>query len=253
MLLTQNLRVSAFNRGKGNAEASPLLQNVTIELIKNKITCLIGESGSGKTIFSKAITGLLPKNIIIEAGNIFYNGQDIPYDMLKTLRGRNIFYSPQDASASLNPVIKIKQQINEVSMLDQAQVQDLLTDLDIRDPERVLNSYPFQLSGGENQRCLLAMAVALGPELLILDEPTSALDFHLQEGFLESIKKIQERFGLTILLITHNLLHIRRAAGYVYIILNGEIIEEGTPFELLANPKHNYTKEIAGFSNNSKI
>lgn len=253
MLIAQDIRVSAFNRRKGKAETSSLLQNVTVEIKKNKITCLIGESGSGKTILSKAITGLLPKNVIIEEGNIFYKGQSIPYDMLKTLRGRDIFYSPQDPSASLNPVIKIKHQINEVSLLDQTQIQDILRDLDIQDPVRVLNSYPFQLSGGESQRCLLAMAVALGPELLILDEPTSALDYYLQEEFIEAIKKIQECFGFTILLITHNLSLIRRAADYVYIILNGEIIEEGTPMALLTCSNHKYTKEIAGFNNNSKI
>ncbi|MCX6582965.1 MAG: ATP-binding cassette domain-containing protein [Candidatus Aminicenantes bacterium] len=225
-------------------DSIPLLQNVTIDIRKNKVTCLIGESGSGKTIFSKTIAALLPENVFIEQGDILYQGQSIDYSMLKKSRGRRIFYTPQNAAASLNPALKINRQVNESSKLDQAQLLDLLSDLDFRDPERILNSYPFQLSGGENQRCLLAMAVALQPELLILDEPTSALDHHLQEGFMGLIKKVQQRFGLTILLITHNLSLVRNAADYIYIILNGEILEDGIPGDLLTCPRHAYTREI---------
>lgn len=246
LLSAQNLTVSSENQPP-NAPlplSVRLLQNVSIDLRKDKITCLIGESGSGKTIFSKTIAALLPENVFIEHGDILYQGQPIDYRMLKKSRGRGIFYTPQNAAASLNPVLKIKRQVNEWSKLEQAQLLDLFRDLEFRDPERVLNSYPFQLSGGENQRCLLAMAVAQQPELLILDEPTSALDHHLQEEFIGLIKKIQQRFGLTILLITHNLSLVRNAADYIYIILNGEIIEHGTPAELLTCPRHAYTMEI---------
>jgi ABC-type dipeptide/oligopeptide/nickel transport system ATPase component len=248
LLSAHNLRVCAANQNRDGANASPLLQNVTIDLKKNKITCLIGESGSGKSIFSKTIAALLPENVFIQQGDIFYKGQAMTYGMLKKLRGRGIFYSPQNAASSLNPVIKIKRQLEEVSTIDRDQIPDILRDLDIRDPERILNSYPFELSGGENQRCLLAMAVAPRPELVILDEPTSALDHHLQEGFITTIKKIQRRFGFTILLITHNLALVRRTADYVYIILNGEIMEEGTPLDLLTCPRHAYTKEIVDFT-----
>ncbi len=244
LLSAQNLTVSVENETPGDADSIPLLQNVSIDIRKNKITCLIGESGSGKTIFSKTIAALLPENVFIEHGNILYQGQSLDYGTLKKSRGRLIFYSPQNASSSLNPVIKIKRQVNESSKLDQTQLLDLFRDLEFQDPERILNSYPFQLSGGENQRCLLAMAVALRPELLILDEPTSALDYHLQEGFMGLIKKIQQQFGLTILLITHNLSLVRNAADYIYIILDGEILEEGTPGDLLTCPRHAYTKEI---------
>lgn len=221
LLSAQNLTVSVENQTPNAPYSIPLLQNVSIDLRKDKITCLIGESGSGKSIFSKTIAALLPENVFIEQGEIVYQGQSLAYSMLKKLRGRSIFYSPQNAAASLNPVLKIKRQVDEWSNLNQKQLLDLLKDLEFQDPERILNSYPFQLSGGENQRCLLAMAVAQQPELLILDEPTSALDFHLQEEFIELIKKVRERFGLTILLITHNLALVRNAADYIYIILNG--------------------------------
>lgn len=247
LLSAQNLTVSIENQIPNTPLplSIRLLQNVSMDLRKDKITCLIGESGSGKTIFSKTIAALLPENVFIEQGDIFYKGKAIDYSTLKKSRGRGIFYTPQNAAASLNPVLKIKRQVNEWSRLEQAQLLDLFRDLEFRDPERVLNSYPFQLSGGENQRCLLAMAVAQQPELLILDEPTSAMDLHLQEEFVGLIKKIQQQFELTILLITHNLSLVRNAADYIYIILNGEILEQGTPDDLLTSPRHAYTKEIA--------
>ncbi|MDQ1351863.1 MAG: peptide/nickel transport system ATP-binding protein ddpF [Acidobacteriota bacterium] len=246
LLSAQNLTVSIENQIPNTPLplSTPFLKNVSIDLRKDKITCLIGESGSGKTIFSKTIAALLPENVFIEQGDIFYKGKAIDYCTLKKSRGRLIFYSPQNAAASLNPVLKIKRQVNEWAKLDQTQLLDLFRDLEFQDPERVLNSYPFQLSGGENQRCLLAMAVAQQPELLILDEPTSAMDLHLQEEFMGLIKKVRQQFELTILLITHNLSLVRNAADYIYIILNGEIIEHGTPGDLLTSPGHAYTREI---------
>jgi ABC-type glutathione transport system ATPase component len=221
LLSAQNLTVSVESQTANAPQPIPLLQNVSIDLRKDKITCLIGESGSGKSIFSKTIAALLPENVFIEHGDILYQGQSLDYTTLKKLRGRGIFYTPQNAAASLNPVLKIKRQVDEWSNLNQKQLLALLRDLEFQDPERVLNSYPFQLSGGENQRCLLAMAIAQQPELLILDEPTSALDLDLQEEFIGLIKKVRRQYGLTILLITHNLALVRNAADYVYIILNG--------------------------------
>jgi ABC-type dipeptide/oligopeptide/nickel transport system ATPase component len=233
----------------GTNEPTPLLKDVTIEITQNKITCLIGESGSGKTIFSKTISALLPDTIFIKKGDIFYKGGPIDYNRLKRLRGRHIFYTPQNAAASLNPVIMIKNQINEVSKMKHTQLIEILKNLEFHDSERILNAYPFELSGGENQRCLLAMAVALQPELLILDEPTAALDHHLQEGFMDLIKKIQQQYNLTILLITHNLSIVRNTSDYIYVILKGEIVEEGTPGDLFSSPSHIYTKEIVNYFN----
>jgi len=242
LLNVQNLVVETI-------DAIPLLNDVTIEIKKNNITSLIGESGSGKTIFSKAISALLPKSIFIKKGNIFYNGKSIDYNRLKKMRGKHIFYTPQNAAASLNPVIKIKNQINEISKIKHNRLIEILKNLDIHEPEQILNSYPFALSGGENQRCLLAMAAAMKPELLILDEPTAALDHDLQEGFMKLIKKIQQQYKLTILLITHNLSIIRNTSDYIYILLKGIIVEEGTPGDLFSSPSHIYTKEIVNYFN----
>ena len=247
LLSTKDLTAAPGNQKGSDVNTVPLLEKVTIDIRKNQITGLIGESGSGKTIFSKTISALLPENIYIEKGDIFYKGESVDYKTLKKLRGRHIFYAPQNAAASLNPVLKIKRQINETSKINHTQLIDLLENLDFHDPERILNSYPFELSGGENQRCLLAMAAALQPELLILDEPTSALDHDLQEGFMDLIKKIRQQYDLTILLITHNLSIVRNISDYIYIIFKGKIVEQGTPEDLFSCPVHSYTKEIADY------
>lgn len=228
----------------GTADITPLLKDLTVDIRKEKITTLIGESGSGKTIFSKALCALLPEGIFIKSGEIFFRGEAVDYDKLKRLRGGHIFYAPQNAASSLNPVLKIGKQIREVSKLDHLQLIGILEELELPDPLRILNAYPFELSGGENQRCLLAMALALRPELLILDEPTAGLDHDLQERFTVLLKKIQREYRLSILLITHNLSIAESLSDYIYIILSGEIIEEGIPEYLFSCPVHNYTKEI---------
>ena len=222
----------------------PILENINIQIKKNKITSLIGESGAGKTIFAKTLTALLPAHIAMTKGTIFYEDQPVTYDSLKKMRGSHIFYTPQNAPASLNPVIKIKNQIKETSNIEHHQLIKLLKDLGIHDPDRILNSYPFELSGGENQRCLLAIAIAQKPRLLILDEPTASLDQSLQEGFMQLVKTIQQQYCLTILLITHNVSIAGNISDYIYIILKGKIIEQGPPQELFSNPTHEYTKEI---------
>ena len=222
----------------------PILENINIRIKKNKITSLIGESGAGKTIFAKTLSALLPAHIAVTKGTIFYQDQPVTYDSLKKMRGSHIFYTPHNAPASLNPVIKIKNQINESSKIQHQQLIKLLKDLGIHDPVRILNSYPFELSGGENQRCLLAMAASLKPRVLILDEPTASLDQPLQEGFVQLIKILQQQYNLTILLITHNVSIARDVSDYIYIILKGKIIEQGPPQELFSNPTHDYTKEI---------
>jgi ABC-type dipeptide/oligopeptide/nickel transport system ATPase component len=226
---------------------APILENINIRVQKNKITSLIGESGAGKTIFAKTLAALLPAHIAMTKGTIFYELQPVTYDSLKKMRGSHIFYTPQNAPASLNPVIKIKNQIKETSKIEHHQLIKLLKDLGIHDPDRILNSYPFELSGGENQRCLLAMATAQKPRMLILDEPTASLDQPLQEGFMQLIKTIQQQYNLTILLITHNVSIARNISDYIYIILKGKIIEQGPPQELFSNPTHEYTKEIANY------
>lgn len=224
-----------------------LLNNVNVGIREKKITVLIGESGAGKTIFARAISALLPGNVCITKGKFLYKDKEVDQHWLKKVRGREIFYSPQNAAASFNPVIKIEKQITEAAQIPKNSLLEILKFLNIEETKKLLNAYPFELSEGENQRALLTMAIALKPSLLILDEPTSALDTDSQHDFMKLIKQIQINYSLNILLITHNLSLIRNAADYIYIILKGEIVAQGEPGNIFRHPSHPYTKEIARY------
>jgi len=249
LIKTENLTVlKKINPG---VNPKPILKNISFQLKKRQITCLIGESGAGKTIFAKTISALLPPGIEMVDGTLYFESEPVDYENLKKLRGSHIFYTPQNAAASLNPVIKIKNQISETSNISHKKLLVIFEALGIHDRKRVLNSYPFQLSEGENQRCLLAMAIAAQPQFLILDEPTTGFDTSLQKEFIKIIKKIHHQYNLTILLITHNLFLARTIANFVYILLQGEIVEQGEFMELFSSPKHKYTKEIVKYLFNS--
>jgi len=211
------------------------------------IIALIGESGAGKTILSRTISGLLPENMAIDSGSLFFKKHSVSYRWIKNQRGKLVFYAPQNATASLNPVIKIKNQLKEVCRNDSKEPIDILNSLSLLDTHRILNAYPFQLSGGENQRCLLAMAIALAPQLLILDEPMTSVDSHFKENFAHKIQQIQSEYGMAILIVTHNLTLIKDLADFVYIMHKGRIVEGGTFIDLVTQPKHHYTKEIVSY------
>ena len=242
ILKVKNLSVES--RTEDGKNPSPLLKQVNATVRKNKITALIGESGAGKTIFARAISALLPERIHVTSGTFFYDGTEVDFNRLKRFRGRKIFYSPQNAAASLNPVIRIKKQIDEVSNIPFPSLIEILTFLNIANPLKLLNAYPFELSEGESQRALLAMAIAINARLLILDEPVSALDGDSRQNFMELLQHLQQKYAVTILLITHNLSIIKHIAHYIYIIQQGEIVESGETTALFREPRHAYTKEI---------
>jgi peptide/nickel transport system ATP-binding protein len=225
----------------------PLLNRIHFKIKTNRITAMIGESGAGKTIFSRTISGLLPNGFKILSGEFFFNGERIGYKWLKKNRKRKIFYVPQNATASLNPVIKIKNQIDEIGNLGKKKITNILCDLSISDPDRILNSYPFELSGGESQLCILTMAIALSPLLLVLDEPVTALDISAQKDFMRLLKKIQRKLQLTVLILSHNLEMIGHIAEYLYVIWNGSIVDEGYLENIVSCPTHFYTRQITGY------
>ncbi|MFC2155959.1 ATP-binding cassette domain-containing protein [Acidobacteriota bacterium] len=245
MLKVKNLSVESRTGNRKNP--SPLLKQVSVTVKKNKITALIGESGAGKTIFARSISALLPDKVHITSGNFFYEGAELDFNRLKRFRGREIFYSPQNAAASLNPVIRIKKQIGEISNISFPSLVEILTFLNIEEPLKLLNAYPFELNEGENQRTLLAMAIAVKPRLLILDEPTSALDSDSRKDFMELIQNLQRKYAVAILLITHDLSILKHIADYIYIILQREIVESGETAALFRKPRHAYTKEIVAY------
>jgi len=240
-LVIKGLKVMEIN------SSIPVLNNINIKIKRNQIVALIGESGAGKSLLARSITGLLPQNLNIISGEFYFCGEPVTYNGLKKKRGKTIFYSPQNAMSSLNPSIKIKNQINDASHIDLRKMEAILLDLDLTDPGKILNSYAFELSEGENQRCLLAMAIAINPEFLILDEPTASLDFTSQRDFITLLKKIHAKYHMTLLVISHNVYLIKEITDYIYIMNNGIIVDAGTLSSLFSSPSHEYTKEIACF------
>jgi len=223
LLQTENLTIHT-SPGNPASQVTILLDMVNLSIEENAITSLIGKSGAGKTIFARAISGLLPPGVVIGSGNIFYRGRQIDYAGLTQMRGREILYLPQNASASLNPVYKIKQQVFETSRISLDETLKIMEILDFKPGEidRILSSYPFQLSGGQNQRCLLAMAIAIRPRLLILDEPTSSLHDDARQNVIDLVERIRDLYGLTILLISHDLNMVKNISGNIYTISGGQ-------------------------------
>lgn len=200
------IKVNKLSIGvKKKKDIIPLLKNINLNILKGKISILTGESGIGKTIFAKTISGLLPKNLIITNGLFYIDNKEVEYSDIKKLTGKGVFYTPQNAKASLNPVLKIKTQFNDIKNIKHKEITDLMNEMEFDSPERILTSYPFELSEGECQRIIIIMGVLLRPKLFILDEPTTALDICTQSAIIEHIYKINKELKITILLITHNL------------------------------------------------
>jgi ABC-type glutathione transport system ATPase component len=226
----------------------PLLKGINLKIPAQQITVLLGESGAGKTILARAISGLLPEQLFVSRGRICYGGRDMSApDSWIGIRGRKIFYAPQNAAACLDPVMPVGRQICETSRIGENELAELLAHLQFADPGRILRSYPFTLSGGENQRCLLAMALAARAELLILDEPTAELDVAAQEEFVGILQAQQRAHSLTVLLISHHLGFIKNIAQNLCVMFQGEMVDAGTPEKVLRSPGHAYTRDIAAY------
>jgi ABC-type glutathione transport system ATPase component len=229
----------------------PVLRAVNFKILAGRVTVLLGESGAGKTMLGRAFSGLLPEGFRVSRGSIVYRGKRLGLDASWSgIRGRQIFYAPQNAAASLNPVLTIGRQIAETSRVDRKELPDMLAGLGFADPPRVLGSYPFMLSGGENQRCLLAMALAGCGELLILDEPTAELDPEARQDFTRLLRSCQRRHGLTVLLISHQLDLVTDIADDLGVMAAGAIVDAGTCAAVLAAPNHAYTREIGAYLEN---
>jgi len=217
----------------------------------------VGESGSGKTVQALSILNLLAPNAHIEGGKILYNGQNLlalKESSLRRIRGRNIAMIFQDPGASLNPVLTIGDQLTETLRAHQKitkaaahkQAAELLTQVGIAEAEKRLDEYPFQFSGGMCQRVMIAMALALNPDILIADEPTTALDVTIQAQILKLIKDVQTRRGMSALFITHNLAVAAQVADEVLVLYAGQCMEHAPARQLFKNPLHPYTQGLLG-------
>lgn len=247
-LKVDNLTIS-FKTPAGLVRA---VRGVNFELQKGETLCIVGESGSGKSVTSRAIMGILAGNAVIDDGHIFYEDLDLTQakeEDFYRLRGNKIGMIFQDPLSSLNPIMKIGKQITEALILknkmnrSEAKVRalELMKEVGITDVERRYYQYPFQFSGGMRQRIVIAIALAMNPEILICDEPTTALDVTIQAQILELINKLKEERGLSIIFITHDLGVVANMADRVAVMYAGKIVEYGEVNEVFYNAQHPYT------------
>ncbi len=235
----------------------PVVDDVSFFIKKNSVLGFVGESGSGKTMTALSLTNLLPgKNCKIVSGKIDFNNQtinQISEKDLKLIRGKDITYIFQEPSTSLNPVLSIKEQLTEVVEIHRLDVKPeeindfLIAQLEqvgISSPEEKLFSFPHQLSGGEKQRVMIAMSMIPRPALLIADEPTTALDVTIQAQILLLLDKLKQETGVAILFISHDLNVIAELSDYIAVMYAGQIVEFSQAKDLLADPKHPYTKGL---------
>ena len=252
LLSVRNLSV-AFRHENGETLAA---SGVSFDLRKGRTLAVVGESGSGKSVTALSVVRLLPYPAARHpSGEILYKGRDLlkaDEAELRRIRGADITMVFQEPMTSLNPLHSIERQIGEILKLHGAsgdanvrrRVIELLNEVGIPDPESRLSAYPHQLSGGQRQRVMIAMALANAPDLLIADEPTTALDVTVQAQILTLLKTLQERHGMAILFITHDLGIVERFADDVVVMTNGEVVEAGPTAEVFAAPKHAYTRHL---------
>lgn len=251
LLSVENVSVAYYDNGRW----SPVTHDVTFSLHSGESIALVGESGSGKTTTAQAILGLLPDNARKVAGRVLLNGQDLSHwsqTRLQHIRGKVMSLIPQDPTSSLDPLMKVGNQIAEVFRIHNAlpsskirtRVIELLEEVGLNEPERRANQYPHELSGGMKQRVLIAMAIALKPQLIIADEPTSALDVTVQKRILDLIGDIKQEYGASLLMVTHDLGVASDRADKIIVMQQGRIQETGDSQAVLSCPQSAYTKKL---------
>ncbi|NBN63039.1 dipeptide ABC transporter ATP-binding protein [Microvirga tunisiensis] len=237
-----------------NSGAVNAVRGVNIHVARGETVAIVGESGSGKSQTMMAAMGLLASNGRT-AGRVLYNGQNIlglPIRKLNDIRGKKITMIFQEPMTSLDPLYTIGRQLAEPMVehgglswsAARERALELLKLVNIPEPERKLKSYPYELSGGQRQRVMIAMSLANNPDVLIADEPTTALDVTTQAQILELLADLQKRLGMAVVFITHDLGIVRRIADRVYVMRQGEVVEEGETAKIFATPAHPYTRML---------
>ena len=237
------------------ADGPEILSAVDISLNSGEVLGVVGESGSGKSMLALSIMGLLPRPITVRSGEILFQDRNLlqlPAQELRALRGKDMAMIFQEPMTSLNPVMRVGQQIGEVlrwhrSMQGEAARQEgiaLLKRVEMPDPQRQIDAYPHELSGGMRQRVMIAIALAGRPKLLIADEPTTALDVTIQAQILELIRNIQRDDGMSVLLITHDLGVIAEMCDRVAVMYAGRVVEQGAVLDIFDRPAHPYTRGL---------
>ena len=233
----------------------PTVRDVSFTLAPGEILGIVGESGSGKSTLIKAAMGLLGAGGCVTRGDIWYKGKnlpDLPQKELRKLCGPELGYIFQSAGSSFCPIRTVGAQLYEtmreherISKADfEARTMEMLQKLGFENGKRILESYPFELSGGMQQRIGIAAAMLLKPSVLFADEPTSALDVTIQKQVVEEMLLVRKTFGTAIVLVAHNLGVIGAMADRVLVLKDGEAVEYGNTQEVLTNPQADYTKAL---------
>ena len=252
LLEVKDLRISAYNDEK---KEIPIVKGVTFDLYKGQVVALIGESGSGKTTISLASLSYTKPGLEFTGGEVLLNGEDVltaPPLRQRQIRGSNVAYLAQSAAATFNPAITINEQVTESAVLHGILNQEEATKravelyhaLELPDPSRIGFRYPHQVSGGQLQRLMAAMALCGKPDLMVLDEPTTALDVTTQIEVLKAFKKVIREQNSAAIYVTHDLAVVAQIADYIVVLYSGEIMEQGTAEQVINNPSHAYTRRL---------
>jgi peptide/nickel transport system ATP-binding protein len=233
----------------------PILRDVSLSVAPGEVHALVGESGAGKSMIGKAVLGTLPDAVSVTGGSILLDGEDLqslPPKARRRAIGAKAALIPQDPLTALNPARRVGPQITRrlVDILGwrkpqaQARALELLDEVHIPDPERVMRAYPHELSGGMRQRVLIASAFAAEPRLIIADEPTTALDVTVQKQILRLIRDMQARHGTALLFVTHDLGVVAKLCQSLTVLFGGKVVEEGRVDAFFANPTHAYSRAL---------
>ena len=262
LLEVKDLKIE-FNDKTGKTEA---VRGISFDLEEGEILGLVGESGSGKSTAALCLMGLLPGSASY-SGSIVFEGEeliDADFEALRKIKGSRVSMVFQEALSSLNPLIRVGKQVEEMLILHpgerplskeerKARVLEMFAFVDLPEPEEIYKKYPHELSGGMQQRVMIAMALICGPKLLIADEPTTALDAKVQDQILDLLKDINEKTGTSIIFVSHDLRVIQRLCSRVMVMYEGKIIERGSVSEIFEDPRQDYTKKlIAAISDEKK-
>jgi peptide/nickel transport system ATP-binding protein len=251
ILSVKNLTISL---PKG-ADRGHAVSNVSFDLLQGEILCIVGESGSGKSVLSSAVMGAVASGLRVSEGAILFHGDDVVKmrePRLRGLRGNRIAMVFQEPMAALNPAMRVGSQVEEAFLLHSSisraerktRVFKLLADTHLPDPERIYDSFPHQLSGGQCQRVVIAMALAMSPDLLIADEPTSALDVTTQAQVLKLLRELRNLHHHGVLFITHDFGVVAEIADRVAVMQAGTMVEIGAASDVLNRPQHPYTQKL---------
>ena len=262
MLKVENLSIHFEDRSAGEE----VVKNVSFAVENGDILGIVGESGSGKTMTALTIAGLLKKHAVLDGGRVWLDDTDLlglSEKEMRRVQGNEISMIFQEPMTALNPTMRIGKQVEEALLLhsrrrrrdrggrlrmERREQRELalraLEEVELEHPEQLYKKYPHELSGGMRQRVMIAAAIVCRPKLLIADEPTTALDVRTQESILQLLKKLNRKYGMSILFISHNLRVVNTLCRRVLVMKDGQVVEEGDCAEIFENPQSEYTREL---------